>query len=91
MRRISIPMDVAVLVLGRSPGPNYSTQVLAARSGAALMSLCLRNYDRCYRAGYDPDSPLPLGSAVGYCWAPCDANHEAVDQAFGSAKASSRA
>jgi len=24
MRRISIPMDVAVLVLGRSPGPNYS-------------------------------------------------------------------
>jgi hypothetical protein len=46
MRRISIPMDVAVLVLGRSPGPNYSTQVLAARSGAALMRLCLRNYDR---------------------------------------------
>jgi hypothetical protein len=89
MRRISIPMDVAVLVLGRSPTILYP--VLAARSGAALMSLCLRNYDRCYRAGYDPDSPLPLGSAVGYCWAPCDANHEAVDQAFGSAKASSRA
>jgi hypothetical protein len=59
----------------------------AARSrGAALLSLCIRNYDRCYHSCYDFDSPFPPGPGVGSCWAQCDANHAAcVDLAFGSA------
>jgi hypothetical protein len=59
----------------------------AARSrGAALLSLCIRNYDRCFHSCYDFDSPFPPGPGVGSCWAQCDANHAAcVDLAFGPA------
>ena len=60
------------------------TEMVAARSrGAALLSLCIRNYDRCFHSCYDFDAPLPPGPAEGYCWAQCDANHAAcVDLAF---------
>jgi hypothetical protein len=63
------------------------TEPAAARSrGAALLSLCIRNYDRCYNSCYDFDSVFPPGPGVGSCWAHCDANHAAcVDLAFGSA------
>ena len=58
----------------------------ARSSGAALLSLCIRNYDRCFHSCYDFDSPYPPGPGVGSCWAQCDANHAAcVDLAFGSA------
>ena len=61
------------------------TEMVAARSrGAALLSLCIRNHDRCYHSCYDFDSPYPPGPGVGSCWAQCDANHAAcVDLAFG--------
>ena len=61
------------------------TEMVAARSrGAALLSLCIRNYDRCFHSCYDFDSPYPPGPGVGSCWAQCDANHAAcVDLAFG--------
>jgi len=65
------------------------TEMVAARSrGAALLSLCIRNHDRCYHSCYDFDAPLPPGPAEGYCWAQCDANHAAcVDLAKGSPEA----
>jgi hypothetical protein len=61
------------------------TEMVAARSrGAAALSLCIRNYDRCFQSCWNPDSPLPPGPAEGSCWAHCDANHAAcVDLAFG--------
>ena len=66
----------------------------ASRSrGAALLSLCIRNYERCFHSCYDFDSALPPDAGAGYCWAHCDANHAAcVDQAFEpAARAYSRA
>jgi hypothetical protein len=69
-----------------------STPAMAAVSGAALLSDCIKNYDRCYHRCYDFDSPYPPTSSVGSCWANCDDNHAAcVDRAFGAASKVSRA
>jgi len=76
---LAILLSVVLIVTGVS-------QSAAARSrGAALLSTCISNYDRCYHSCYDFDSPFPPGPGVGSCWAQCDANHAAcVDLAFGS-------
>ncbi len=84
-------MNIVGLILAALIVFGASAPTLARSSGAALLSLCIRNIDRCYHSCYDFDSPYPPTSAVGSCWAQCDANHAAcVDRAFGSAKAFSK-
>jgi hypothetical protein len=78
--RKSIVLIIASILICTVPA------VAVAKSGAALLSTCIANYDRCFRACYDPDGPLPPDNYAGYCFARCDANHAAcVDRAFDTA------
>ena len=79
MRKSILPIFASILVCS-VPG------VTVAKSGAALLSTCIANYDRCFRACYDPDGPLPPDNNAANCFARCDANHAAcVDRAFDTA------
>lgn len=75
--RKSITLIIASMLICTVPG------VAMAKSGAALLNTCIANYDRCFRACFDPNGPLPPDNYSANCFAHCDANHAAcVDQAF---------
>jgi hypothetical protein len=84
MRKSVVLISVSILIC-TVPG------VAVAKGGAALLSTCIANYDRCFRACYDPNGPLPPDIHTKDCFNRCDANHAAcVDRAFNKAKKSSR-
>ena len=51
--RKSIVLIIASILICTVPA------VAVAKSGAALLSTCIANYDRCFRACYDPTVPCP--------------------------------
>jgi hypothetical protein len=81
MRKSIMLIIAATLLSTVSPG------VAAAKSGAALLNTCIANYDRCFRACYNPNGPLPPDNYSANCFSHCDENHAAcVDRAFDAAR-----
>ena len=87
MRKFAISMVAAtlgpaVLIGGLTPA------IAKPRSGAALLSQCISNYQTC--SGICLNSPyLPVDWSWKYCLDACEANHAAcVDLAFSAARAS---